>query len=145
MYSPGPVNALGLNAGLRGQARRALGFYAGVGCAMLLLFLALGYAGAVLVSGALLPWLALLGGGYCLYLGYLIARAAPPTAAGEEEGAATRLTFARGFLIQGLNPKGWPPPSPVRCRSPSRCCSACADCSRHSSWTPPSAVCVIRR
>ncbi|WP_282281076.1 LysE family translocator [Pseudomonas sp. PS02302] len=107
MYSPGPVNALGLNAGLRGQARRALGFYAGVGCAMLILFLALGYAGAVLVSGALLPWLALLGGGYCLYLGYRIARAAPPTTAGEEEGAATRLTFARGLLIQGLNPKGW--------------------------------------
>lgn len=105
IYSPGPVNALGLNAGLRGQARRALGFYAGVGCAMLVLFLALGYAGAVVVSGALLPWLALLGGGYCLYLGYRIARAAPPTAAGE--GAATRLTFASGLLIQGLNPKAW--------------------------------------
>lgn len=105
IYSPGPVNALGLNAGLRGQARRALGFYAGVGCAMLMLFLALGYAGAVVVSGALLPWLALLGGGYCLYLGYRIARAAPPTA--EEEGAATRLTFASGLLIQGLNPKAW--------------------------------------
>lgn len=105
IYSPGPVNALGLNAGLRGQARRALGFYAGVGCAMLVLFLALGYAGAVVVSGALLPWLALLGGGYCLYLGYRIARAAPPTAAGED--AATRLTFASGLLIQGLNPKAW--------------------------------------
>ncbi|MDU4056610.1 MAG: LysE family transporter [Pseudomonas oryzihabitans] len=105
IYSPGPVNALGLNAGLRGQARRALGFYAGVGCAMLVLFLALGYAGAVVVSGVLLPWLALLGGGYCLYLGYRIARAAPPTAEGE--GAATRLTFASGLLIQGLNPKAW--------------------------------------
>lgn len=105
IYSPGPVNALGLNAGLRGQARRALGFYAGVGCAMLVLFLALGYAGAVVVSVALLPWLALLGGGYCLYLGYRIARAAPPTAEGE--GAATRLTFASGLLIQGLNPKAW--------------------------------------
>lgn len=105
IYSPGPVNALGLNAGLRGQARRALGFYAGVGCAMLVLFLALGYAGAVVVSGALLPWLALLGGGYCLYLGYRIARAAPPTAEGE--GAAMRLTFASGLLIQGLNPKAW--------------------------------------
>ena len=105
IYSPSPVNALGLNAGLRGQARRALGFYAGVGCAMLVLFLALGYAGAVVVSGALLPWLALLGGGYCLYLGYHIARAAPPTAAGED--AATRLTFASGLLIQGLNPKAW--------------------------------------
>lgn len=105
IYSPGPVNALGLNAGLRGQARRALGFYAGVGCAMLVLFLALGYAGAVVVSGVLLPWLALLGGGYCLYLGYRIARAAPPTAEGE--GASTRLTFASGLLIQGLNPKAW--------------------------------------
>jgi len=105
IYSPGPVNALGLNAGLRGQARRALGFYAGVGSAMLVLFLALGYAGAVVVSGALLPWLVLLGGGYCLYLGYRIARAAPPTAEGE--GAAMRLTFASGLLIQGLNPKAW--------------------------------------
>jgi threonine/homoserine/homoserine lactone efflux protein len=105
MYSPGPVNALGLNAGLRGQASRALGFYAGVACAMLILFLALGYAGAVLISGTLLPWLALLGGGYCLYLGYGIARAAPPTVNGE--GMAARLTFVSGLLIQGLNPKGW--------------------------------------
>ena len=106
MYSPGPVNALGLNAGLRGQARRALGFYVGVGCAMLLLFLALGYAGAALISGALLPWLALLGGGYSLYLGYRIAQAAPPAADGED-ATDTRLTFTRGLLIQGLNPKGW--------------------------------------
>ncbi|KTT42651.1 transporter, LysE family protein [Pseudomonas oryzihabitans] len=106
MYSPGPVNALGLDAGLRGQARRASGFYVGVGCAMLLMFLALGYAGAAIVSGTWLPWLALLGGGYSLYLGYRIATAAPPTA--NEEGATqARLTFSRGLLIQGLNPKGW--------------------------------------
>jgi threonine/homoserine/homoserine lactone efflux protein len=106
MYSPGPVNALGLNAGLRGQARRALGFYAGVGCAMLLMFLALGYAGAAVVAGAWLPWLALVGAGYSLYLGYRIATAALPAAEGQ--GApAERLTFTRGLLIQGLNPKGW--------------------------------------
>ena len=106
MYSPGPVNTLGLDAGLRGQARRAAGFYAGVGCAMLLMFLALGYAGAAVVSGAWLPWLALLGGGYSLYLGYRIVTAAAPTAEGQGV-PAERLTFTRGLLIQGLNPKGW--------------------------------------
>lgn len=107
MYSPGPVNALGLNAGLHGQARGALGFYAGVACAMLILFLALGYVGAALISGTWLPWLALLGGAYSLYLGYRIATAAPPAVDGSRTDAAPSLTFLSGLLIQGLNPKGW--------------------------------------
>jgi len=107
MYSPGPVNALGLNAGLQGQARRALGFHLGVGCAMLLLFLGLGYGGAALVSTRLLPWLALAGGAYSLYLGYRLATATPTvtTDPAGEQGAP--LSFCGGLLMQGLNPKGW--------------------------------------
>ena len=38
MYSPGPVNLMGLNAGLTGKLRRSTGFYIGVGSAMLLMF-----------------------------------------------------------------------------------------------------------
>ena len=39
MYSPGPVNLMGLNTGVNGQAKRRWGFCLGVGTAMLLLFL----------------------------------------------------------------------------------------------------------
>lgn len=46
MYTPGPVNLLGLNAGLNGQARTSLGFFVGVGAAMLTLFLIFGWVGA---------------------------------------------------------------------------------------------------
>ena len=107
MYSPGPVNALGLNAGLQGQARRALGFHLGVGCAMLLLFLGLGYGGAALVSTRLLPWLALAGGAYSLYLGYRLATSVPTVATDREGEQGAPLSFFGGLLMQGLNPKGW--------------------------------------
>jgi hypothetical protein len=35
MYSPGPVNFMGLNAGLTGQFKKTIYFFIGVGCAML--------------------------------------------------------------------------------------------------------------
>ena len=35
MYSPGPVNLLGLNIGIIGQARQSIGFCLGVDTAML--------------------------------------------------------------------------------------------------------------
>ncbi|WP_340162900.1 hypothetical protein [Billgrantia tianxiuensis] len=54
MYTPGPVNLLGLNAGLNGQAKTSLGFFAGVGLAMLTLFLLFGWAGAAWVRGDML-------------------------------------------------------------------------------------------
>ena len=44
MYSPGPVNFMGLNAGLTGQFKNDL-FFIGVGCAMLMLFMILDILG----------------------------------------------------------------------------------------------------
>ncbi|SEF09105.1 hypothetical protein SAMN04490198_5314 [Pseudomonas palleroniana] len=70
MYSPGPVNFMGLNAGLTGQFRRSTGFFAGVGCAMLVLFVLFGYTGEAIISHAALPYICLVGGVYTLYLAY---------------------------------------------------------------------------
>lgn len=61
MYSPGPVNLMGLNAGLTGKFRRSMGFFAGVGCAMLVLFILFGYTGEAVISHAALPYISLVG------------------------------------------------------------------------------------
>ena len=50
IYTPGPVNLLSLNAGLKGHAMASARFCVGVGCAMLLLFLAFGYTGVWLIE-----------------------------------------------------------------------------------------------
>ncbi|WP_106803511.1 LysE family translocator [Pseudomonas sp. S5D5] len=105
MYSPGPVNFMGLNAGLTGQFRRSTGFFIGVGCAMLLLFVLFGYTGEALISPAVLPYISLIGGVYTLYLAYQVFNAR--TEVEESASPATRtLTFWNGLVIQLLNPKG---------------------------------------
>lgn len=108
MYSPGPVNFIALNAGLSGKFRRSLGFFVGVGCALLLLFILFGYTGEAIVSQAALPYISLLGSVYTLYLAYQVYGASGAVV--EDQPAVTMpgkpLTFANGFLIQLLNPKG---------------------------------------
>ncbi|KAF1005884.1 MAG: Cysteine/O-acetylserine efflux protein [Pseudomonas fluorescens] len=107
MYSPGPVNFMALNAGLTGKFRRSLGFFIGVGCALLVLFVLFGYTGEAIVSQAALPYISLVGGFYTLYLAYQVytARTQVPSE-GEAPVATKNLTFWNGFLIQLLNPKG---------------------------------------
>ena len=105
MYSPGPVNFMGLNAGLTGKFRRSTGFFIGVGCAMLLLFVLFGYTGEAIISQAALPYISLAGGVYTLYLAYQVFKARPVV----EELSTTEgktLTFWNGLVIQLLNPKG---------------------------------------
>lgn len=108
MYSPGPVNVMGLNAGLTGQFRRTVGFFIGVGCAMFALFLVFGYTGEALISRSVLPYLALIGGLYTLYLAYKVftSKVVLPGKTEETQQADKPLTFWNGFLIQALNPKG---------------------------------------
>lgn len=104
MYSPGPVNLLGLNMGLHGQARRAIGYYLGVGLAMLLLFLLFGLAGAAWIEPGVLALFGALGCGYILYLAVKIAHSSiDPNALGE---APRLMTFRDGLLMQLGNPKG---------------------------------------
>lgn len=109
MYSPGPVNAMGLNAGLVGQFRQTAGFFLGVGFAMFVLFILFGYTGEALISKAILPYLTLIGAGYTSYLAYKVYTSKvsfPDRAEGVAETELKTLTFWNGFLIQALNPKG---------------------------------------
>lgn len=109
MYSPGPVNLMGLNAGLTGQFRKTVGFFLGVGCAMLLLFVLFGYTGEALISQRIVPYLALIGGIYTGYLAYKVFTAKVTLAKDsdvKDQPAQNKLTFWNGFLIQALNPKG---------------------------------------
>ncbi|TFY93460.1 LysE family translocator [Pseudomonas nabeulensis] len=104
MYSPGPVNFMGLNAGLTGQFRRSTGFFIGVGAAMMLLFVLFGYTGEAIISQAALPYISLIGGVYTLYLAYQVFTAR--TVVDESVAPTKTLTFWNGLVIQLLNPKG---------------------------------------
>lgn len=103
MYTPGPVNLLGLNLGINGQASRCVGFCLGVGSAMLIYLLVLGFAGAAWIEGQALVALSALGCGYILYLAYRIAHA---SATLDTDDAPLRLlSFRDGLCMQLLNPK----------------------------------------
>lgn len=104
MYTPGPVNLLGLNAGLHGQAKASLGFYLGVGLAMLTLFIMFGLAGAAWVQGDMLAIVGALGCGYILYLAIKIARASIDLGAVRQ--APRMMRFRDGLIMQLCNPKG---------------------------------------
>lgn len=104
MYTPGPVNLLGLNAGLNGQARASLGFYLGVGLAMLILFMVFGWAGAAWVRGDMLAVVGALGCGYIFYLAVKIARSSIDLDAVHQ--APRVLRFRDGLIMQLCNPKG---------------------------------------
>lgn len=103
MYSPGPVNFMGLNAGLTGQFSWTLGFFTGVGCSMLMLFIVFGYAGAALIPHNYLHFFALIGALYTFYLAYKIMTVHTELDTGQTNNKA--LTFWNGFWIQSLNPK----------------------------------------
>lgn len=106
MYSPGPVNFMGLNAGLTGQFSRSTGFFIGVGCAMLLLFVLFGYTGEAIISQAALPYISLIGGVYTLYLAYQVFTARTVVDETTSTTPGKTLTFWNGLVIQLLNPKG---------------------------------------
>lgn len=109
MYSPGPVNVMGLNAGLTGQFRRTFSFFMGVGGAMFVLFLVFGYTGEAIISRQWLPYVSGIGGLYTCYLAYKVytAKVRLADASGAPQATPARpLTFWNGFLIQALNPKG---------------------------------------
>ncbi|GGX98750.1 hypothetical protein GCM10007160_28080 [Litchfieldella qijiaojingensis] len=104
MYTPGPVNLLGLNAGLNGQAKTSLGFYLGVGLAMLVLFMVFGWAGAAWVRGDMLAVVGALGCGYIFYLAIKIARSSIDLSGVRQAPRVLRLRD--GLIMQLCNPKG---------------------------------------
>ena len=103
MYTPGPVNLLGLNAGLNGQVRTSLGFFVGVGLAMLILLLVFGWAGAAWLRGDMLALVGALGCGYILYLAIKVARSSIDL--DKVRQASRVLSFRDGLIMQLCNPK----------------------------------------
>ncbi|MDW6093434.1 LysE family translocator [Vibrio rhizosphaerae] len=102
MYSPGPVNLLSLNGGMQGQTRHHIGFFFGVACAMFILFISLSYLGHSLVNDDLLPYIALCGCSYILYLAWQLMRSSVTL----KQRASFTLSFKNGLMMQLFNPKG---------------------------------------
>ena len=103
MYSPGPVNFMGLNAGLTGQLTKTIAFFLGVGCSMLVLFLIFGYIGEAVIPHESLHYIALIGALYTLYLAYKMLSSKLEVETNSSE--VKILSFWNGFWIQTLNPK----------------------------------------
>ncbi|WGI24280.1 LysE family transporter [Halomonas alkaliantarctica] len=103
MYTPGPVNLLGLNVGINGQARQSVGFCLGVGTAMLAYLLVLGWAGAAWIDDGALVVVSALGCSYIFYLASKIARSSVDLS--EPDNAPRLLSYRDGLFMQLLNPK----------------------------------------
>jgi threonine/homoserine/homoserine lactone efflux protein len=103
MYTPGPVNFIGLNSGIQKQSGM-LGFFVGVSTGMTILFLAVSFVGAQLISDTLLQWSAALGTACIVWLSYKIFRS---DVSGQWDEKVRPLAFADGVLMQILNPKGF--------------------------------------
>lgn len=103
MYTPGPVNLLGLNVGINGQARQSVGFCLGVGTAMLVYLLVLGWAGAAWIDDSALVVVSALGCSYIVYLAIKLARSSADLSS--LDNAPRLLNFRDGLVMQLLNPK----------------------------------------
>lgn len=103
MYSPGPVNLLGLNIGINGQARQSIGFCLGVGTVMLAYLLVLGWAGAAWIDDEALIVVSALGCAYIVYLASKIARSSVDIS--EPDNAPRLVSYRDGLVMQLLNPK----------------------------------------
>lgn len=102
MYTPGPINLLGLSSGLNKQTRSHLGFFIGVGSAMFILFVLLGYLGLQVINPQFLPYVSLIGCGYILYIAWKVAKAKVQVS---DTSANASLSFFDGLFMQLLNPK----------------------------------------
>ncbi|WP_447043711.1 LysE family translocator [Vreelandella sp. H-I2] len=103
MYTPGPVNLLGLNMGINGQARQSVGFCLGVGTGMLAYLLVLGWAGAAWIDDDALVVVSALGCSYIIYLASKIARSSADLS--KPVNAPRLVSYRDGLVMQLLNPK----------------------------------------
>lgn len=105
MYTPGPVNILSLNCGMQRGPLSHVPFCLGVGAALAFWFALVGYAGAVVVGGPMLPVIAGLGTCFILYLGWKVVTADVDAPRTDKPVAA--LDFKDGLFMQLLNPKAF--------------------------------------
>jgi threonine/homoserine/homoserine lactone efflux protein len=103
MYSPGPANMLALFAGVNNQGWRAFSYCVGVGTAMFILFLIIGYLGSEIIPPSYQRGIAIVGGLYIAYLGIKILKASFNVSAIKTK--STDLNFKTGLILQLCNPK----------------------------------------
>ncbi|WP_087024123.1 LysE family translocator [Thaumasiovibrio subtropicus] len=104
MYSPGPVNMIGLNTGIQGLFRQYMPFCGGVALAMYLLFNGVSLISHHFVPDDFLPYISVIGSSYIVYLSLKVWRSANNVAANNSPQA---LSFRDGFFMQLLNPKAF--------------------------------------
>lgn len=104
MYSPGPVNLLGLHSGINKKIKTHIGFFIGVGLAMLILFLGLGFLGNTFINTSWLPYTSLLGCIYIIYVALKVFKASVEV--NQSPKQEKNLSIWDGLLMQLLNPKG---------------------------------------
>lgn len=105
MYTPGPVNLLSLNQGVQSRFTKHIPFCAGVGGALCIWFLFVGYAGGAVMSDKAMPIISTLGAAFILYLAYKIIFSNVDGLLREKQG--NTFTFYDGLLMQLLNPKSF--------------------------------------
>lgn len=103
MYTPGPVNLLGLHSGINRKTRSHLGFFIGVASAMFILFVFLGFIGLKVINPQILPFVSLAGCSYILYIAWKVAHTKVTMSSNHIESSTLR--FRDGLLMQLLNPK----------------------------------------
>lgn len=104
--SPGPVNLVGFNSGVRNELRSGLWFVSGATLGFIALFVAvgLGLHGLLSAVPAFAVALKYAGMAFLIYLSLMLIRhdgqLTPP-------GHGTRTGFLTGVAMQWLNPKAW--------------------------------------
>ncbi|MBD5772431.1 LysE family translocator [Marinomonas colpomeniae] len=103
MYSPGPANTLALFAGVNGQGWRAFLYCVGVGLAMLIWFLVIGYLGSEIIPKGYQSVISICGGIYIAYLAIKIMQSSFQQKANNDKNAV--VNFRMGLVLQLCNPK----------------------------------------
>ena len=102
MYTPGPINLLGMNLGVNKKFKHSIGYFAGVGTAMFTLFLLYGYTGERIIKKEYLFYISIIGSAYILYLAYKLFKS---NTKAKTDGDVKLLTFREGLFMQLMNPK----------------------------------------
>ncbi|NQY86712.1 MAG: LysE family transporter [Colwellia sp.] len=104
MYTPGPVNLLGVHSGINGKVSEHIGFFIGIAGAMFILFVTLGFLGNTFINPKFIPYMSLLGCCYIVYIAWKVMTAKVSINSSSGEGKV--LSIWDGLFMQLLNPKG---------------------------------------
>jgi threonine/homoserine/homoserine lactone efflux protein len=102
MYTPGPVNIMGLTLGLNKKFKNSIGFFIGVGLAMFTLFFVYGYTGEKIIKKDYLFFISIVG---CFYIFCLAIKILKEDVHIDEKLKKKSLSLKDGFIMQIVNPK----------------------------------------